>query len=164
MTTPALSSKHVRVASAWAVVAVWILLVLWLGGADFGAVQTSGTLGHVIRFFYPDIPWAEFLRIHHAARKAAHVVEYAVLALLAFRAMWLSFHTMLGRIAGLALLLVIVVATADETRQALIGSRTGSAGDVLLDATGALAALGIALLYMRHRQTPRSGGEEASTP
>lgn len=160
---PALPSRNVRVASAWAVVAVWILVVLWLGGADFGAVQTSGMLGRIIRFFSPDIPWADFLRIHHAVRKTAHVVEYAVLALLAFRAMWLTFQTLLGRLAGLALLLVIVVATADETRQALLGGRTGSAGDVLLDATGALAALGIALLYMRHRRTPSSTGEEAST-
>jgi VanZ family protein len=152
------------VVRAWVVVALWILLVLWLGGADFGAVQTSGMLGQIIRFFDPDLPWAEFQQLHYRLRKTAHVIEYAVLALLAFRAMWLTLHTMLGRLAGLALLLVIVVATADETRQALIGSRTGSAGDVLLDATGALAALGIALLYMRRRQTPPSAGEEASSP
>jgi VanZ family protein len=157
-------SIQIRVARAWALVAAWVLVVLWLGGADFGAVQTSGMLGHLIRFFDPDMPWEEFQQLHHTLRKAAHVVEYAVLALLAFRAMWLTFHTLLGRIAGLALLLVLVVATADETRQALLGGRTGSAGDVLLDATGALAALGIVLLYMRRRRTPAAAGEEASGP
>ncbi len=73
------------------------------------------------------------------------MAEYAVLALLLWRALHKPAQP--GRSpwrwpeAGLVLALVALYAASDEIHQAFVPSREASAGDVLLDTTG--AALGL---------------------
>ena len=78
-------------------------------------------------------------------RKLAHVSEYAVLAVLLYRAF---VHTALkGRralSAGLVLLLCAAYAATDEFHQAFVPSRTASLRDVMIDICGATLAV---LLY-----------------
>jgi VanZ family protein len=82
-------------------------------------------------------------------RKAAHVSVYGVLSWLSFRALRLSQEAPAARHAGLALLLVFIVATSDEYSQSRSRFRTGSPIDVVYDMTGGLAALGLAFLWRR---------------
>ena len=65
-----------------------------------------------------------------------------------------------GRIAALALALVLIVATADETHQIFAVTRGGSPWDVALDVSGGLAAI---LLFLVVRRASRSDGT-APTP
>ena len=82
-------------------------------------------------------------------RKCAHLTEYAVLALLLWRA--LRKPSAQGRapwrwsVAGLALALAALYAASDEIHQAFVPSREASVLDVLLDTTG--AAIGLVCLW-----------------
>ena len=82
-------------------------------------------------------------------RKCAHLAEYAVLALLLWRA--LRRESAPGNApwrwskAGLVLALVALYAASDEIHQAFVPSRQASVWDVLLDTTG--AAFGLLCLW-----------------
>ena len=97
----------------------------------------------------PDISWRTIVRIRFYIRKAAHLTEYAILAMLAFRALRLSLDVSAPRLIGLALSLVIAVAALDELRQSFLATRTGSLRDVAIDFTG--GALGVGLIVVLHR-------------
>jgi len=75
-------------------------------------------------------------------RKLAHVSEYAILAVLLYRA---CVHTALkGRralSAGLVLLFCAVYAATDEFHQSFVPSRTASLRDVMIDICGAMLAV-----------------------
>jgi VanZ family protein len=119
---------------------LWTGLVAWFSGASWGA---SGTdfLG---RYLSALVPWAMPEQIQAGIglmRKGAHVAEYAVLAVL-WRVAW----TPLGRWSWMpALVLAIATAILDELHQSTTSTRTGSAGDVLLDTAGASAGLALAV-------------------
>jgi VanZ family protein len=143
--------------SAWLAVIACITLVLWAGSESFSAASTSRFLRPMLLFFFPDLSPRELWRAQVWIRKAAHAVEYAALALLAFRALRLSLDTILARLAAGALLLVLVVATVDEFRQGFLSLRTGAPSDVVLDCSGALLAVGIAVAYRRRKQALQGG-------
>jgi VanZ family protein len=142
---------------AWIAVIACIGLVLWAGSGTFSASSTSRFLRPLLTFLFPDLTSSELWTAQVWIRKIAHAVEYGVLALLAFRALWLSFDMILARIAAGALLLVLVVATVDESRQGFLELRTGAPSDVVLDCLGALLAVGIAVAYLRRRQSLPDG-------
>ena len=95
-----------------------------------------------------------------AVRKGAHVVEYAVLAVLARRA-WALTDAVRGwgltaaRLAWLALGLAVACAALDEYRQSFTRSRQGSVWDVLLDAAGAALGLLCWKLFLLWRERRR---------
>jgi VanZ family protein len=82
--------------------------------------------------------------LHFLARKAAHVTEYGILALLWRRAFILGGPARPLVASVLALAISMTCAVVDETRQSFVATRTGSAADVGLDAFGALAAIAAA--------------------
>ncbi len=92
------------------------------------------------------LPWADAEEIgvaHAIVRKLAHVTEYAILALLTFRALDDPNRTLV-RIGLWTLVLCAAYAASDEFHQAFVGSRTGAPADVLLDTVGAGFGVGIA--------------------
>ena len=143
------ASRRQRVILAWLLVGAFSALVLWLGSARFDTEETEGILSPILRFLFPDLSHSERYLLHVRVRKTAHAVEYGVLALLALRAAFLTFHTATARIVAIALALAVLVASADETRQAFLPERTGSFGDVMLDTAGAITAIALALLIRR---------------
>ena len=79
--------------------------------------------------------------IEVALRKAAHFVEYAVLAALWLRALRPRLDL---RIAiGLAFGLTLAYAVSDQLHQTLVDGRVASPFDVMIDAAGAAAALAL---------------------
>ncbi len=137
-------------AVAWLLVAGSAGLVLYLGSDDFSMTATSGMLGPILEWLFPDWTALDRWHLHVRIRKLAHSGEYGFLALLAFNAVFVSLDTLLARIAALALLLVWGVAAIDELRQAYSQHRTGSFGDVALDLLGALVVLALIVLVRRH--------------
>jgi len=157
MTTNGTLETPRKTATPWLLAAAWTALILWAGSDDYSAANTSRFLGPFLRWLLPDASPEAHQQLLFLLRKAAHVVEYAVLGLLAWialssrrrRAPWLS--------AGLALAWVIAVAVIDEARQGFVDSRTGSAGDIALDVAGGVLALALAIAYtrsMRRGQAP----------
>jgi len=141
---------------AWLAVALWVGVIALLSGDDFSAVHTRDWLRRLVRFFFPDTPGHVLFMLHKTVRKGAHVVAYGVLALLALRALRLSFPSEFRRHALAALLLVGSVAVADELHQSRSPARTGSRGDVALDLAGGGAALaGLGLVRSARRPARR---------
>lgn len=143
--------------AAWIAVIACIGLVFWAGSEAFSAASTSRFLRPLLHFLFPNLTPGELWTAQVWIRKIAHAVEYAALALLTLRALWLSFDTILARLAAGALLLVLAVATVDEFRQGFLNLRTGSPSDVVLDCLAALLAVGIAVVYLRRTQSLQDG-------
>jgi len=91
--------------------------------------------------------------VQFVLRKLAHIALYGAIGLLIF-----SIFRNLGRGKAesfwLALMLVIVGASADELHQRLVAGRAGQWLDVALDMGGFLLFYGAARLFTRRRQGP----------
>lgn len=157
------AETRTRLLAAWLAVAACVVLILGLGGAEFGAAHTSRYLLPLLRWLFPDLTISNYLGLIVWIRKIAHVIEYALLGWLAFRAVWLSLtlDSTLARVALLAFGLAAAVALTDEIRQAFLHSRTGSPWDVALDVSGALAAIGFALWWQRRTRPGAVAGSAA---
>ena len=122
----------------------------------FSASSDRGSFQHSSRIIQPLLLWLfphlEAATVHEvvvAVRKCAHLTEYAILAVL----IWRAFSKRLGmepcpwrwKHAGQALLLVVLYAATDEFHQLFVPTREGSILDVLIDTTG--AAFGLLVVW-----------------
>ena len=151
-----LGSLGRRAVLAWIFVVLFAGVVLWLGTPNFSASRSYSWLTAFLRFFDPDVTFDSIIWVHHLIRKGMHLFVYAILALLAFRASWLTFGNLLARVSMTAIFVAVGVALIDEARQATLVSRTGSPYDVMIDGMGAVAAVGIAVLAQRYRAGRRA--------
>jgi VanZ family protein len=146
---PAPAASAGRTLRAWLAVAACIGVILAFSGEEFSAGTTSRIIGPLLHWLFPHLDPATLYALHGFVRKGAHVTEYALLGLLAFRALRLSLAISLARTALLGITLVLAVAATDELRQSFLPSRTGSLVDVLIDLSG--GALGVCLIVAAHR-------------
>ena len=126
----------------------YLPLILWMGfisfasTGSFSAGNTSRIIGPLVLWLFPDTTPESMVAIHAVTRKIAHLLEYALLAILAARAFRGSPREGLRDRWFLAsLALIVVYALLDEYHQSFVPSRTGSFYDSLIDMTGGLAAL-----------------------
>lgn len=135
--------------------------LLWMG-LIFSFSTDAGSAGHTNPFadrfllaFFPGLVHSlspvQLDWLHFGVRKAAHLSEYAILALLLARALRFGRPALPPRLIALAWLLATLYAVTDELHQRLIPSRTPKAGDVLIDSAGALVGLGLLALFRRRR-------------
>ena len=137
----------------------WLPLLIWLGVIFVGSTSIMSS-EHTSRYIVPFLLWLKpgmspvaIWTILVVARKCAHVTEYAVLALLLWRALrsvrFLRTKTLM--VFGAVLLGCALFAASDEFHQTFVKSRTPSGRDVVLDVTGALLGLLIgASFFARH--------------
>lgn len=95
-------------------------------------------------FFHLNLDDEELRRISNAiegyVRKAAHMTEYAVLAILLF--FWLERWSLSEpRRSLISVLLAILYAASDEIHQLFVRGRAGSVRDVIIDSTGAVLGM-----------------------
>ncbi len=138
-----------EIALAWLWVVAWVAVVQIFASGSFSASETSRFVGPLLRWLFPDADAESVAAMHFAIRKAAHLVEYAILALLALRAFRSSFDRPLAWLAAASFTLALGVAVVDESRQAAAENRTGALSDVALDITGAASALALASAVRR---------------
>lgn len=89
--------------------------------------------------------------IHHLFRKCGHLTEYAVLALL----LWRALHATKSGLpawswpkVGGTMLMVFLYGMTDEFHQIFVPTRTPHITDVLIDTTG--GAIGLFVLWVVH--------------
>jgi VanZ family protein len=137
----------------WLPVLIWMALI-FSGSTDLMSSQrTSRIIGPVVRWMFPWLAEETVGQVVFVVRKTAHVTEYAVLALLLWRALRRPVKAdprpWSWREPASALALAALYAVSDELHQSLVASRFGSALDVCLDTAG--AAGGLFLVWMtRH--------------
>jgi VanZ family protein len=116
--------------------------VVWMGFIALGSSsllsgrRTGRLLLMVLAYLLPTADPETIAAIHFAIRKLGHVVEYGILAVLWYRALapW-------PRAAPTAFALAAAYGGLDELWQGFHPSRTPAAGDVAIDAAGALLGL-----------------------
>jgi len=114
--------------------------------------HTSRILTPLLRWWNPDISPATIAQVHFLVRKAAHLIEYAILAVLLCRA-WRGWIERFWRRVALTLAPAMIFAAADEFHQSFVASRTALLGDVLLDCSGALLGLMICATTWKRNST-----------
>jgi VanZ family protein len=126
------------------------MVIIYSASSDSkSAEHSSRILGPLIHWIAPSLSESSVGRIVFLTRKCAHVTEYAVLALLFWRALrkpkrndprpW-KWHE-----ATLPVLFVGLYAATDEIHQLFVPNREGKFADVIIDTAGAL--LGIFLVW-----------------
>jgi len=137
---------------------LWIGVIFYLSSPEGSFGQTSRFIGPLLDFFFPGMLPETRVTVHAFVRKAAHFTEYAVLAFLAVRAFSASTLPLLRKKRFVfALLLVVLIASLDETNQSFEASRTGSIWDVMLDISGGLVITIILWLNRRRFLTAADG-------
>lgn len=129
----------------WFAAFLW-MAVIWIAGSnDFGAFNTFSISTWFINLIFPGWPAShlhEMHIIHAMIRKAAHIIEYAILFILYYRAFE-------GNIADrkkeknrilCGILSAILWACVDEYHQSFMPNRTGSLWDVGVDTIGIIIA------------------------
>ncbi len=141
----------------------WLPLLGWLGVIFIGSTNVTST-EHTSRFIVPFLLWLNprmtpqtVWTIIVFMRKCAHVGEYAVLALLMWRALrWGTNVSMrMPALCSVVLLGCALVAASDEFHQTFVKSRTPSVDDVFVDVGGAFLGLLIAVSFANRR--PKNG-------
>lgn len=135
------------------------MLLIFTASTDLMSSQrTSRFIGPFLRWLNPRVSDETVRAVQLAVRKTAHVTEYAVLAMLLWRAIRKPVKNDVRpwswREATLAIAVACAYAITDELHQHFVASRFGSVWDVLLDTFGAAAgilALWGAGRWRRHR-------------
>ena len=153
-----------------------ILVLLWLlvifsfsAQPDIRSYEVSGSVSYQLVKCYnhlmnirqtPEEMEQTALLIEYPVRKAAHMSEYAVLAIL-FLVTYCAYSKRESGVAGIwflsacALLSVFGCACLDEFHQLFVQGREGKFTDVLIDSSGAAAALLVAGLIMTYKENKK---------
>lgn len=131
------------------------MLLIFVGSTDvLSAERTSRLLVPLLLRLDPHLSLATILTIHTALRKLGHLVAYAVLAALLWRALRGQAAFLLKGWAPiiLAFVLAVTYATLDEFHQSFVPSRTPTARDVVIDIGGAVIGLAICSAFALRRK------------
>lgn len=133
-----------RYLSRWSPPLVWTGVIFLLSTDNFSNESTGSILRPLIKLLLGPFYSEELGEIiHFCVRKASHVTEYAILAVLWYRAVNAGLRGWGVEAAVTAVLLSAGYAALDEFHQTLTASRGGNPVDVLVDSTGALIGIGI---------------------
>ena len=126
-----------------------MVLILVASSDLMSAEHTSRFIGPFLRWLIPDMSAEGVAAVQFYVRKAAHVTEYAILAVLIMRALAGETKRSVTLHIFAAIGMALLCAAADEFHQSFVGSRTGSPLDVMLDLAGALLGVVIYKLFLR---------------
>ena len=133
------------------------MALIFIGSTDL--LSSQHTSRFLVPFLHWLMPWLSddtLGRIQFMVRKGGHVSEYALLAVVFWRALRRPVagdpRPWSRRTAGVAVLGATLYAVTDEVHQSFVASRFGSAWDVLLDGAGAAAAMMLVWWIHRRRQ------------
>jgi len=124
------------------------MIVIFTVSSDTQSYDHSSRLFEpLLRWLFPQMSPAHVAELHHVFRKCCHLAEYAVLALLVWRAL----HRQKNQLpdwswpkVGGTVLVVFLYAATDEFHQSFVPNRTPLVSDVFIDtAGGALGLLGL---------------------
>ena len=136
----------------WMPVIAWMTLIFIASTDLMSGEHTSRFIGPFLQWLMRDVSPATIAAVQLIVRKLAHVTEYAILAMLLFRAVLARGKRTVVQ-PGIVLLIAASYAALDEFHQSFVASRTGSPRDVAIDICGAMVGL---LIYWRFagRKTP----------
>ena len=153
-----MSSDRHEVLKAWIAAILW-LIVISIESTSLASAHNTGRILYPLLHFLFGMDWDHFEVWHFFIRKSGHVVGYAILSMLLFRA-WratlpaMNDVTWTSRWATIAIVGTALVASLDEWHQSFLPSRTGSIRDVALDSGAAIIAQVLLYLVLRGWRSP----------
>ena len=139
----------------WAPVIAWLVSIFIGSGDMMSAEHTSRFLIPFLLWLKPDISVETLALIQFCTRKAAHLTEYAILALLLCRAIFRGTNRKwtMPTLYMTAWIACLLAAIGDEFRQSFVESRGASPWDVMIDSAGAI--FGLLISWSLARRRPR---------
>ena len=140
----------------WLPVLLWMALIFTASSDVHSYQHSSRFVEPLLRWLFPHLSESRIHTIHEVIRKCAHLTEYALFALL----LWRAFRRPAKnnprpwnwREARLTLLLVMLYAATDEFHQQFVSTRTSLVSDVFIDTAGGLAGLLVLWMIGRWRK------------
>jgi VanZ family protein len=125
------------------------MALIFTASADSHSSEHSFHLvGPLLRWLFPNMSPHHIEGIHYFLRKCAHLTEYAIFALLAWRALHFTKNHLppwsWPKVGG-TLLIVFFYAASDEYHQSFVPTRTARVSDVFIDTAG--GAIGLLVLW-----------------
>lgn len=142
----------------WLPVLVWMSVIFTASSDSKSFEHSSRIIAPILHWLFPQMPEKTVDLIVFLARKCCHLAEYAVLALLVWRALHSSKNNppeWSWPKVGVTLLIVFLYAASDEFHQIFVPTRTPRIHDVVIDTVG--GALGLLALWLI-RSGKRSSG------
>jgi VanZ family protein len=140
----------------WLPVIIWMVLIFSASGDSASFKHSSRIIGPLLNWLFPNLSPETVILVVTAIRKCAHLTEFAILALLVWRARrkpvrgdtrpWLWSE------AAEALWVAVFYASTDEFHQTFVPSREGCVRDVAIDSSGAVAGLFVLWILGRWRK------------
>ena len=132
-------------AKYWVPVLAFMAVIFSASSDRKSAHRSSRLIEPLVRWLFPDLTNDTVWLIVLLVRKCAHVTEFAILALLVWRALRAS-ATPRARawswgLARNVWLVAVLYAASDELHQWFVPDRQASGWDVLIDSSGAAAGL-----------------------
>ena len=126
-----------------------MVLIFSASGDTKSYQHTSALFEPLLHWLFPQMSPTTVDGLHYIFRKVGHFTEFAVLALLLWRAIRQPVRKDLRKWrwdeAGLSLAIVFLYAASDEFHQIFVALRTALVSDVMVDTTG--GAIGLLLLW-----------------
>jgi VanZ family protein len=148
-----------RFAHYWMPVIAWMGLIFVASTDLMSGQQTSRFIGPFLRWLVADISPEAVAAVQLFVRKAAHVTEYAILAVLVFRAL-AGGRGRTGLQPWIVLGIAASYAALDEWHQSHVASRTGTPRDVAIEVCGALGGVLIYCWFTRRRSDQAGSGPQ----
>lgn len=145
-------SNHnsIKFVKKWLPVFLWAGVISFFSTEHFSAPQSSRILGPILYWLFPDIAPDQVAAVQFVVRKLSHCLEYAILAVLLYRALYAENGGRSSiRPAAWTMTFVVVWAATDEFHQSFVPSRTASVVDVMIDGFGGL--FGTLWMYLRRK-------------
>ncbi len=148
-----MSQDRHQVLKAWIAAILWLIVIAIESTTYLSAHNTSKILYPLLHLIF-GLNHSQFDTWHFYIRKGGHVVGYAMLSILLFRA-WKETLPAHGdpkwtmRWTTIAVLGTALVASLDEWHQSFLPSRTGIWQDAVLDTVAGIAAQILLLLVIR---------------
>ena len=129
----------------WLPVLIWMALIFSASSDSHSYEHSSRFVEPFLHWLFPQMPEAQVKEFHLVIRKCGHLTEYAVLALLLWRAVRRPVKNdpspWIWPEAGLALAIVFLYGASDEFHQIFVPTRTAQVSDVFIDTAGGAASL-----------------------
>jgi VanZ family protein len=139
----------------WLPVLVWMALIFSASADSHSYEHSSRFVEPFLHWLFPQMSQANVDEIHHLIRKCCHLTEYAILALLLWRAISQSTNLPSSPRVRQTLLIVCLYAATDEFHQSFVPTRTSLVSDVFIDTAG--GAIGLLAIWIFRRCKRDSG-------
>jgi VanZ family protein len=117
----------------------------------FSAERTSRIISPTLHWLFPWASLHTLHMLHVLIRKMAHLTEFGIFSIAVFRGVRAGRSGWRASWAFATLVIAVAYASLDEWHQSFVPLREARAGDVAIDALGALLAQSLVWFYSRRR-------------